>query len=73
MKKTIEEMKQLFEDSIIVAVEQNNEADEGVIFYVQSNDSSFPMKSITIGFSSCEGSIEVDDATQIPIVKDRVF
>lgn len=73
MKKTIEEMKRLFEDSTIVAIEPNKKADEGMVIYVQSNDPSFPMKAITIGFSSCEGSIEVNDAMQMPIVKDRVF
>ena len=73
MKKTLEEMKRLFEDSTIVAVESNKDADEGMILYVQSNDSSFPMKAIIIGFSSCEGSIEVNDTMQMPIVHDRVF
>lgn len=73
MKKNIQEMKRLFEDSTIVAVEPNKDADEGLIFYVQSNDPSFPMKAIIIGFSCCEGSIEVNDAMQMPIVKDRVF
>lgn len=63
-------MKRLFEDSTIVAVESNKKDEDGVIFYVQSNDPSFPMKSITINH---EGLIDVNDAMQIPIVKDRVF
>ena len=66
-------MKQLFEDSTIVAVEPNNDAEEGIIFYVQSNDPSFPMKEIKISLPYCEGSIEVNDTMQMPIVKDRVF
>lgn len=73
MEATIEKLKLLFEDTQIVGIEPNNESDEGIIIFVQTNDHNVPIKSIKIGFSSCEGYIEVNDEKEYPTHFDRVF
>ena len=73
MLMTIEKLKQLFENTEIVAIEPNKESDEGVIIFVQTNDHKVPVKSIKIGYSSCVGYIEVNDEKDYPTYFDRVF
>lgn len=67
MKMTINQLKELLEDSTIVAVEQSNESDCNITLYVQSNDTSFPMKALKVT------GLEIYDAIQMPIIHNRIF